>query len=327
MPVENESLVLIQPPPQERLSGWLEEFYGKPVQIVKRQLLRHRDLSLVERLWLDNALPESLIYKVVLPPWDIEQELHERVLIPSISNSAQLFMSAHFGHQTAMFLEDLGTQALLNLNVTGEFAAQVGRTIARMHRAYSYRIDELMHLNVLRALLPLDYETFAAGVAERLRGWNLISQEEEKGLVALATLLAQQLAGEPISLVHGDLYAENLLVRGGKLFVIDWSWFTHVGVSTMDLASLVSDHFKNGNFAKWRGIVLEAYCEELDGRDPADARRVLPYAETLSRLMFLNWLVERRGRGIMGTTVGPVDELIPKVVAELAARRSDLSAA
>src|SRR4029077_2203273 len=111
--VENESLILLDPPPQERLIGWLHEFYGKPVQIVKRELLRHRDLSLVERLWLDNALPESLIYKVVLPPWDIEQELHQRVLIPSISNSAQLFMSAHFGQLTAMFLEDLGTESLL----------------------------------------------------------------------------------------------------------------------------------------------------------------------------------------------------------------------
>jgi Phosphotransferase enzyme family len=321
--IENESLVLIEPPPEERLVAWLHEFYGKPVNIAKRQLLRHRDLSLVERLWLDDALPETLIYKVVLPPWDIEQELHERILIPSISSSAQLFMTAHFGQQTAMFLEDLGTQSLVNLEVPREFAAQVGKTIARLHRAYSYRIDELMHVNVLRALLPLDYEEFTRGLTDKLQQWNLASAEQRDQLGALAVLLATSLAGEPISLVHGDLYSENLLVRDNRLFIIDWSWFSMIGVSTMDLASLVSDHFKNGSFAKWRGTVLEAYCEEA-GRDPDDARRVLPFAETLSRLLFLNWLIERRTRGIMGTTVGPVDELIPKIVAELLQRQEKL---
>jgi tRNA A-37 threonylcarbamoyl transferase component Bud32 len=324
--VENESLILLEPAPEERLLGWLREFYGKPVNITRRELLRHRDLSRVERLWLDNALPETLIYKQVLPPWDIEQDLHERILIPSISNSAQLFMSAHYGQLTAMFLEDLGAQSLLDYEVNSEFASAVGRIIARMHRAYSYRIDELMNVNVLRNLLPLDYEGFSERLAQQLHEWKLIGTDAARQLQALAQLLGVKLAGEPISLVHGDLYAENLLVRAGKLFIIDWSWFTMIGVSTMDLASLVSGHFKNGKFAQFRDTVLEAYCEEA-GRDAKDVCCVLSHAETLSRLLFLHWLVERRQRGIMGTTVGPVDELIPNVVAELLERHARLRVA
>lgn len=324
--MENESLVLLQPPPEERLLAWLNEFYGKPVSVTKRELLRHRDLSLVERLWLSDALPETLIYKVVLPPWDIEQDLHERVLIPSISNSAQLFMSAHFGSQTVMFLEDLGTQSLLNTQITHEFAAQVGKIVARLHRAYSYRIDELMQVNVLRSLLPLDYDEFFFKLAVQMEGWNLIGAQQVSKLRALGGLLAGRLAGEPISLVHGDMYAENLLIRAGRLFVIDWSWFTMIGVPVMDLASLLSGHYKNGQFMQWRTVVLEAYCEEA-GRDAADVDAVLPFAETLSRLLFLHWLVERRSRGIMGTTVGPVDDLIPKVVTEVIERGERLAAA
>ena len=73
------------------LQGWLREFYGKSVQISDREVLRHRDLSYVERLYVADGLPESIIYKLVLPPWDIEQDLHERILIPSVSNSPQLF--------------------------------------------------------------------------------------------------------------------------------------------------------------------------------------------------------------------------------------------
>lgn len=321
--MENESLVLLEPAPEERLLGWLEEFYGKPVKLARRELLRHRDLSLVERLWLDDALPQSLIYKLVLPPWDIEQDLHERILIPSVSNSAQLFMSAHYGQLTAMFMEDLGPQSLLGYAIDGEFAASVGKNIARMHRAYSYRIDELMHLNVLRSLLPMDYESFVGGMCDKLAEWSLLKDGQRVELLELATLLAGKLAGEPTSLVHGDLYAENLLVRSDRLFVIDWSWFAMIGVSTTDLASLVSDHFKNGEFFRWREQVLEAYCEEA-GRTRADVECVLPFAETLSRVLFLNWLIERRSRNILGTTVGPVDELIPKVVTELIGRLHEL---
>jgi Ser/Thr protein kinase RdoA (MazF antagonist) len=321
---ENESLELLQPAPQERLQGWLDEFYGKRVQIVERELLRHRDLSMVERLTIQDALPSSLIYKLVLPPWDVEQDLHERVLIPSVSNSATLFLTGRWGPLTALFLEDLGRQSLFSQEVDAEFASSVGKELAKMHRSYSYRIDELMAVNVLRSLLPLDYETFAAELIRELAEWGLTDTSESAEVVELAAQIAGELAGETVSLVHGDMYAENLLVRGRKLFIIDWSWFSMIGVPVMDLASLVSDHFKNGDFRRWKDTVLDAYCFEA-GRSPEDVARAIPFAEALSRLLFLSWLVERRRRGIMGTTVGPVDHLIPQILRELIERKQKLS--
>ena len=321
--MENESLTLLQPAPEERLAAWLEEFYGKRVEITRREQLRHRDLSFVERLWIGDALPESLIYKLVLPPWDIEQDLHERVLQPSIAHTAQLFMSAHFGQMTAMFLEDLGKESLLQRKVDAEFAADIGKELAKLHRSYSYRIEELRHLNILRALPPTEYPAFVGNIIGLLREWKLLRKDDERELNALAERLSVVLASEPVSLVHGDMYAENILVRNDKVFIIDWSWFTHIGVPAMDLASLTSNHFKNGDFFQWRDTVLDAYCFE-SGRKTDEVVAVLPYAELLSRVMFLNWLVVRRERGIMGTTVGPVDELIPKIVDEVIARYKSL---
>lgn len=92
----------------------------------------------------------------------------------------------------------------------------------------------------------------------------------------------------------------------------------------MDLASLASTHFKNGELIPHREVVIDAYCEEFV-RDAEECRRLMPFAETLSRLLFLQWLVERRRRGILGTTVGPVDELIPKIIAELLQRYKELA--
>jgi thiamine kinase-like enzyme len=321
---ENETLQLLTPAPEERLLGWLAEFYGKPVSIVGRELLRHRDLSMVERLYVDNALPASLIYKLVLPPWDVEQDLHERVLIPSISNSATLFMSAHYGQMAALFLEDLGTHSLLGSNADADLASAVGKELAKLHRAYSYRIDELMQVNVLRSLVPIDYEHFAERLLGRLLSWRIIEKDDARLIAKLAGILASKLAGEPISLVHGDLYAENILIRNDRLFIIDWSWFTIVGVPAMDLATLTMNHFKNGDFYNHRDTVLDAYCFE-SGRQLEDVAASLPYAETLSRLYFLNWLVERRNRGILGTTVGPVEGVIVGVMNELKERLAKLT--
>jgi len=317
---EDESLTLLAPAPEEKLNAWLDEFYGKPVQISSRQLLRHRDLSYVERLNIDDALPSSLIYKQVLPPWDVEQDLHEKILIPSISNSAQLYLSATHGPLTALFMEDLGT-GFLEIMATAELAGRVGEELAKLHRSYSYRTAELIHTNVLRTLFPADYEQFTSDIVALLDQWQIVNQADLRFLEQLAKLLASKLADETTSLVHGDLYAENIIVRSDRLFIIDWSWFTLLGVPLMDLATLAMTHHKNGKFANFNEQLVDSYCYE-SGRDADQVRMLLPYAETLSRLLFLQWLVERRRRGILGTTVGPVDALIPKVVQELRDRRS-----
>jgi hypothetical protein len=317
-PKENESLELLKPAPEEKLQSWLAEFYGKPVRITDRAVLRHRDLSYVERLHVEDGLPESIIYKLVLPPWDIEQDLHERILIPSVSNSPQLFLSAHCGPLTALFLEDLGS-VIFEAVCTAELAARLGEELAKLHRAYCYRTDELINAGVLRSLLPLDYEDFATSIVAQLREWGLGSEKQRRDLITLAQMLALKLAAEPTSLVHGDLYAENIILRNGKMFIIDWSWFTILGVPLMDVATLTMRHPKNGAFSRWREELLDAYCFE-SGRDSEAVRACLPHAETLSRLLFLYWLVVRRERGILGTTVGPVDDLIPRVLDELSER-------
>jgi tRNA A-37 threonylcarbamoyl transferase component Bud32 len=322
---DDASLDLMQPVPEDKLFLWLREFYGKEVKVSRRELLRHRDLSYVERIEFQDALPQSLIYKIVLPPWDIEQDLHERILIPSISNSPQLFMAAHHGPATAMFMEDLGTDTLIASGGSAEVAKRIGEELAKMHRAYSYRTDELMQLNILRSLSPIDYESFTSDFCSKLAGWGLLAKGEGELLERLAKTLARPLAGEPISLVHGDLYAENIILRGSRLFIIDWSWFTNLGVPLVDLATLSLKHHKNGAFHDFSEELIESYCFE-SGRAEKDVLATLPYAQALSRLLFLEWLVERKSRGIEGTTVGPVDNLIRSVVAELLSRLTSLTA-
>lgn len=314
---ESSSIKLLPLIPEERLSSWLKEFYGKDISIASREVLRHRDFSYVERLKFKEALPDSLIYKLVIPPWDIEQDLHERILIPSIASSAQLFMTAHLGQTTAMFLEDLG-DTYLKERADEKSAKQLGEEIARMHRAYSYRIEELVGLNILRSITPGDFSTFAGELKEQLDEWGDIDKAEGALLLRSAAQAAEALADEPITLVHGDLYAENVVCCGPKHFIIDWSWFTIISVPMIDLAALASDHEKNGELRRWSTELVDAYCFEY-GRSSDSVNKLLPQGRVLERLLFLCWLVERKRRGVTGTTVGPVEGLMKRVIQEIEA--------
>lgn len=315
--MENESLDLLIPPPESQLAFWLEELYGSPGEISERQVLRHRDLSYVERLHIKGRLPQSLIYKVVLPPWDIEQDLHERVLIPSISNSPRLYLTGSWKNQSALFFEDLGTLSLLD-NCNANTATLLGTELARTHRSFSYRIDELASTGIMQNLPPSTWETLGREMEAKLQEWQLLSTQTNGStwLLELSQRLQEKFAQEALTLVHGDLYGENLLLNSGHLFIIDWSWFTSIGVALLDLATVTMQHFKNGELSLWKEEIINAYCYEY-ARSREEVLTLLPYAEILNRLLFLHWLVERKTRGILGTTVGPVDNLILSVAREL----------
>ena len=145
----------------------------------------------------------------------------------------------------------------------------------------------------------------------------MLAPKDSENLSKLAHSLASKLAGEPISLVHGDLFAENIIQRGERLFIIDWSWFTALGVPLMDLATLTLEHPKNAGFTQWKQEVIEAYCFE-SARETTDVRQLLPFAERLSKLFLLDWLVERRKLEKVHPTPIAIDDVIPSVVQDLA---------
>ncbi|MBP7863988.1 aminoglycoside phosphotransferase family protein [bacterium] len=317
--MENETLKLLEPVPEQSLRSWLRELYNKPVEIERREVLRHRDLSYVERLYLKGALPESLIYKLVLPPWDIEDDLHREILVPSISNSAKLYLTGHYKRITALFLEDFGTN-YLNHHASASLAQKLGENLAKMHRSYSYRIAELEPLNILPVWHPENYPEKVQAIVETLDGWHLVNDDDKKLLTHIALMACELFALQPLSLVHGDLFAENIVVgdvnHPRSLSIIDWSWFTTLGAPILDIATLCSSHIKNGEFINHQKDFLEAYCFEA-GRSIDDVQKDLKVAKLFERVFFLHWLATRKGMGIEGTTVGHVDDLIRQIIKDL----------
>jgi len=134
------------------------------------------------------------------------------------------------------------------------------------------------------------------------------------GLAAAAEVAVERLAAWPATLVHGELYASNVVVQpgpeGARIRVVDWE-MAGVGPGVLDLAALVSGSWTPAS----RGRIVAAYREAL----PAAAHGFDEALEGARLLVALQWL------GWSSTWSPPVEhrhdwmqdvrELVPRVLA------------
>ncbi len=94
--------------------------------------------------------------------------------------------------------------------------------------------------------------------------------------------VVDRLAGLPTTLVHGELYASNVLLAGGRVCVVDWE-LAGVGPGVLDLAALTA-----GLADDHATALAETYRLALE--DPPDAKE-LRFALDCARLhLALQWL-------------------------------------
>lgn len=93
-------------------------------------------------------------------------------------------------------------------------------------------------------------------------------------LPAIETAIAR-LTALPVTLIHGELYASNVIVAGDRVAVIDWE-MAALGPAVVDVAALVT-----GWAAEKQDLLLSAYGE----LDPAD----LAAASLHLALQWLGW--------------------------------------
>src|SRR5438309_5319256 len=129
-------------------------------------------------------------------------------------------------------------------------------------------------------------------------------------LAALPTLpdIAAKLAELPRVLVHRDFQSQNILLRNGQAYLIDFQGMRPV-LAQYDLASLLYDPYVDLSEAE-RDELLEHYCREKPGAD---------FMEAL-RLCAMQRLMQALGAyGFLGLVKGYSDflEYIPKAVGSL----------
>ncbi len=186
------------------------------------------------------------------------------------------------GHADALgilALEDLGDvtlQSHLGAGTLTEHEALYRQAVALIG-VLQQRGAELLTPDDIPSKLAFDVEKltwemdfFVKHFIEGYRGATLGSSER----VALAEEWAdivEELANEPRVLCHRDYHSRNLMVHGGRLYVIDFQ-DARMGPDTYDLASLLRDSYVDITGRELDGFI--AYFLALKGiADGAEFRR------------------------------------------------------
>jgi hypothetical protein len=112
------------------------------------------------------------------------------------------------------------------------------------------------------------------GWATRAREWSAgpdLPSPHLTRLVELYTEAAIALVSGPQTVIHGELYPNNVLIRDARIYPVDWEWAA-VSSGEIDLAALTEGRW---DVAIVEGCV-EAYCAARwpDGTDPGFERRL-----------------------------------------------------
>jgi aminoglycoside/choline kinase family phosphotransferase len=147
-------------------------------------------------------------------------------------------------------LEDLGDvtlQAHLGAAPTGRHAAlyreAVGFIEVIQRRGAELAADDLLPYRVAFDVEKLTWEMdfFLKHFLEGYRGVTFASREREALRTELSRLV-DELAAEPRVLCHRDYHSRNLMLRGDRLYIIDFQ-DARLGPDTYDLVSLLRDSY------------------------------------------------------------------------------------
>jgi aminoglycoside/choline kinase family phosphotransferase len=197
------------------------------------------------------AAGPAFVMAVHAEPFDVKK-------LPFL-NVADLFATmgvpvpAVLGHAAdlgVLALEDLGDVTLqANLgSATEEEHARLYREAVGIIELIQRRGAELKSIKYLPYQISFDstklmweLEFFFRHFLEGYRGVT-VSPAERQALTEEFTTIVEELAAEPTVLCHRDYHSRNLMVRDGRLFVIDFQ-DARMGPDTYDLVSLLRDSY------------------------------------------------------------------------------------
>jgi hypothetical protein len=286
--------------PRKVLEQGLSAYFGRPVQIAG---LRRRPLATsshsIDRLRVILGSGERLrvIFKRLSPGEELygnEREvlIYRRLLDGERFGAPALYASVFDEDERRywLFLEDLGPSTLDDGDVEEWFAAV--RWLARMHGTYHGREADLRALACLMEHGPAYYHMLAQSARRNL---NLAGARKAlrrfDELMGRYDSLVAYLVGQRRTLVHGDVFAENLVLQpGARIRPIDWE-SAAIGLGAWELARLLE------GWGSMKAAFVSAYLAEFKRHfaepfDHAGFRHLFAHCQVLNSLWHLRSSVE-----------------------------------
>ncbi len=286
-----------QPSPQEVLEEGLIARWGRRARItgIAREPLYSFSTHPIYRLRVMLASGEqlSVIFKSLRPAPNryVRREvlLFERLLGNARFGAPLLYASLCDTEHGCywLFVEDVGDWKLKYCDVDEWTAAF--RWMADMHAAYYGREEELRALDCLGEHDAAFYHGLAAAVRHNLQhlGTPPAAVRFDRLMRQLNSVIGY-LVSRPRTLVHGDLWCDNIAVGpAARIRPVDWEWAA-IGLPAWDLSKLLM------GWGSEKARFAEAYLEEFERRsdvflDRGEFQRVLAYCKALQLLWCLRW--------------------------------------
>jgi serine/threonine protein kinase len=261
------SPIMTVPKPRDVLEDGLRQWLSRPVRIAALEggPLEAWSTYPIDRLQvtLDSGEQLPVIFKRLQAgagPKGNRREvlIYRRLLADRRFGAPALYASFYDERQGHywLFLEDLGEDTLKHGDHEDWTAAI--RLLAQIHGTYLGRDDELRGLDCLGEQ-AVDYYHEIAGRARRHIGLS----GDRQGLARFDALmrrygnLVADLVRQPRTLVHGDIFPDNLLLQPGPTVrLIDWE-SAAIGLGAWDLVRLLD------GWGSDRADFAKAYQEEL----------------------------------------------------------------
>jgi aminoglycoside/choline kinase family phosphotransferase len=214
-----------------------------------------------------------------------------------------------------IWIEDLGERDLFGYREESWLVRRAFYESALDEVAKLHRLPEEICVNV-KASLPAEFNAALYQWEQNYFFENCLGRYfkiDNRKLAALVTLpalreIAQRLDRLPRNLVHRDFQSQNIIVRNGHAYLIDFQGM-RPGLAEYDLASLLYDPYVDLSEAE-RGELIEYYC---GGQPPNDFEKTL-------RLCAMQRLMQALGAyGFLGLVKGHTQFLqhIPKALSSL----------
>src|SRR6266568_1271330 len=178
-----------------------------------------------------------------------------------------------------IWIEDLGERDLFSYRgeswlVRRAFYESALDEVARLHRVSK------MDSRAIRGDLPAEFNAALYLWEQNYFFENCLGRHFEIDNVKLAALaalpvlreIAERLAGLPRVLVHRDFQSQNILLRNGQAYLIDFQGM-RPGLAQYDLASLLFDPYVDLSQAE-RDELLDHYCGEKPDEDFLETLRL-----------------------------------------------------
>jgi hypothetical protein len=284
----------------ELLGHGLSTCLGRPVcpVAIDRRPVAVRSTHPIDRLHvtLDSGERLPIIFKRLEPAlgWKARRRevlIYRRLLASARFGAPALYASIHdeAAGRYWLFLEDVGDQTLKHAD-TAAWRAAV-RWLAAMHGTYLGREDELRALDCLGE----HGRPYYAAIADQARA-NLRAAGADRALERFEALMDRfgpalsDLAAQPRTLVHGDIFPRNIALQpGDRIRPFDWE-SAAIGLPVWDLVRLLD------GWGRDKPALFSLYLDELERRSalPIDreaAGSAFAICEALNILWHFGWSV------------------------------------